>query len=575
VQFREHKARLTVAIGDYVANTAHVFEASLSGRFPATTVFADVPALLPALVKFPGESEWTASVGVDHAEEGAATHTRLEVSSDLRGIAIDLPAPMGKSAEAARPFRLGLDLPYAGQPFEATLADLVGVNGRLPGAGHAFAARIDFGSQAPAAPPAQGVVVGGRMPVLDVGAWIDLVERDAGGTTGGIVQGIDVRADDFVFADRHFDDMRLVVGGDASVTKIRLDGAAIAGSLDIPKVATEGHGVSARFERIHWPEAPPDSADSSAFTDIAPGSLPPLQLKVDDFQLGKASFGVAEFTSHPIANGMRVDTLKSQSPNVTMSASGDWTGSAKDNRSHLAITLDAQSLGHMMDALGFPGLIDGGTTRATIDAVWAGPPSAFALPKLDGTLAINVAEGRILDVEPGAGRIFGLFSLGEIRRRLSLDFSDFFQSGLSFNSITGTFRLGAGNAYTSDLTIKSPAADITVSGRTGLRTKDYDQLMVVVPHAGATLPIVGALAAGPVGAAAGLVMQGILNKPLGKAVGSRYQVTGSWEKPKITLLAREKTSGRKPKAGAEVPAASQGEALPPAEGTKSGLPAAP
>jgi uncharacterized protein YhdP len=235
---------------------------------------------------------------------------------------------------------------------------------------------------------------------------------------------------------------------------------------------------------------------------------------------------------------MQVDTLESQSPNVKMTARGDWTGGIIENRTNMSIELSAQSLGRMMDALGFPGLIDGGSTKATIDASWLGPPSAFALAKLDGTLGIDVAEGRILDVEPGAGRLFGLFSLTEIPRRLSLDFSDFFKSGLGFNSITGTFRLAGGNAYTDGLKIKSPAAEIVVSGRTGLRSKDYDQLMDVTPHAGATLPIVGALAAGPVGAAAGLVMQGLLNKPIGKAVARRYKVSGSWEKPQITQLAR-------------------------------------
>ncbi|MEO5558456.1 MAG: YhdP family protein [Dokdonella sp.] len=565
VQFREHTAKLSIAIGNYVADARHAFEAGLSGRFPAATVFADVPAVLPALGKFPGESEWRASVSVDDAT-GPGTHSRLVLNSDLRGTPIDLPAPLEKSADAVRPFQLSLDLPYAGQTFEATLGDLIAVNGRLPGAGRAFAARINFGTKMPAAPPAQGVVVSGSMPTLDVGAWIDLVERDAGGSTGGVVQEIDVRAADFVFADRHFDDMHLVVGGDATVTTIQLDGAAIAGNLEIPKSDASGRGVDARFERIHWPEAPPETSDSdsSAFANIAPASLPALRIKVDDFRLDKASFGSAEFRSHPIANGMQVDTLKSQSPNVSMTASGDWTGSARENSSRMAIELTAQNLGHMMDALGFPGLIDGGSTRATIDAAWLGPPSAFALPKLDGTLSIDVAEGRILDVEPGAGRIFGLFSLGEIRRRLSLDFSDFFQKGLSFNSIVGSFRLRGGNAYTDDLTIKSPAADIVVTGRTGLRAKDYDQLMVVNPHAGATLPIVGALAAGPVGAAAGLVIQGILNKPLGKAVGSRYQVTGSWDKPKILLLAREKATGarKKKKAGDETPAVVPDETLP-------------
>ena len=64
-----------------------------------------------------------------------------------------------------------------------------------------------------------------------------------------------------------------------------------------------------------------------------------------------------------------------------------------------------------------------------------------------------------------------------------------------------------------------PAADIVVSGRTGLRAKDYDQEMLVSPHASATLPLVGAIAAGPVGAAAGLVLQGVLGKAMGKARG--------------------------------------------------------
>ncbi|GAA0720558.1 YhdP family protein [Dokdonella soli] len=553
VGFRDRKAKLSIAIGGYAADPRHVFEATLAGRFPATTVFADVPVLLPMLTAFPGESAWTASVGVE-APAGGAVRSRLALDSDLRGTSIELPAPLAKAADVALPFHLDLDLPPAGQIFVAKLGDVLGVKGRVPGGGRPFAARVELGTAPPGEPPAQAVVIGGRTPRLDAGSWLERVEQDTG-STGSIVQAVDLRADDFLFANRHFSDMRLTVDNGVAATTVGLDGAAIAGRLEIPRTDLVGRGISAKFARIHWPETPADAQDSSAFADVAPASLPPLHLVVDDFQLGKASFGSAQFESHPIANGMSVDKLESQSPNITMKASGDWTGGAKDNHSRLSIELSAQNLGHMMDALGFPGLIDGGTTRATIDATWAGPPSAFALPKLDGVLDINVAEGRILDVEPGAGRIFGLFSLTEIPRRLSLDFSDFFQSGLSFNSIIGKFRLADGNAYTDGLTINSPAADIVVTGRTGLRAKDYDQRMAVSPHAGATLPIVGAIAAGPVGAAAGLVIQGILNKPLGMAMGLHYQVSGSWDKPKITLVSREKPGigNREPGAGKKKP----------------------
>ena len=50
----------------------------------------------------------------------------------------------------------------------------------------------------------------------------------------------------------------------------------------------------------------------------------------------------------------------------------------------------------------------------------------------------SLAGIRMLSAAGGAARVFGLLSLGEIPRRLSLDFSDIFRSGLSFNSITGT-----------------------------------------------------------------------------------------------------------------------------------------
>jgi len=554
VGFRQQPAKLSIAVGSYVGDASHAVEAKLDGRFPATTVFADVPDLLPALARFPGESAWTATFIVDGSADNAAGRKRLTLASDLRGIAIDLPAPFTKPADAAQPFELGLNLPFIGETFSATLGDLASARGRLPAPGKPFAARVTLSGQPTGNLPERGVAIDGHVPTFDAGGWLELVQMkpEGGGRSGGsLIQSIDLRIEDFTIADRSFGATHLLVGDDAGATELRLDGAGLSGVLRIPGQDIARQGVTARFDRFHWPESPPDAPDKSALPDVAPGALPPLHITVNDFMLGKASFGAAEFESHPTAEGMHIDKLESHSPNVSMTASGDWTGAAQNNRSHLRITLTAQNLGHMMDALGFPGLIDGGQATVEIDAIWPGPPSAFSLAKLEtGAITLKVAEGRILEVEPGAGRFFGLFSLSEIPRRLSLDFSDFFRSGLSFNSITGTFGLDKGNAYTSNLLIKSPAADIAISGRTGLRAKDYDQEMVVTPHTGATLPIVGAIAAGPVGAAAGLVLQGVLGKGMGKAMGSHYRVTGSWDKPQITLISREKGNGKR-ESGAE------------------------
>lgn len=540
--YRERPVVGQLAIGNAVADPRNVLEAGVGGRFPVTTVFADVPVILPALTRVTGESEWRVDVDIESDANGGRKW--LALGSDLGGTTIDLPAPLGKDAATTLPFALKLELPYDGKSFDASLGNVVALNARLPDGLRPFAANLQFGAREAAAAPAQGVTIGGRATSFDAGGWIDLA-RAGSGSGSGVLNGIDLGIDDFLIGSRGFGPMQLTVGEDASGTRIGLDGEAVAGRLLIPSQDLARKGITAEFRHIHWPDPPestpgmPPEDEVGALDGADPANMPPLHVKVDDFRLGNASFGSAELESQAIPGGMRIERIETRSPNITMKAHGDWTGRAGTTRSKLTIELSAQDLGQMMGALGFPGVLEGGTTRATIDASWPGPPSAFALSRLDGTLAVDVGEGRFPDMEPGAGRLFGLLSLTEIPRRLTLDFSDFFRSGLSFNSIKGRFTLRDGNAWTDGVAINSPAADILVTGRTGLRTKDYDQQMTVSPRAGAALPVVGAIAGGPVGAAAGLVIQGILHKPLGRVIQMRYRVGGSWDEPKITEIDRE------------------------------------
>ena len=129
-------------------------------------------------------------------------------------------------------------------------------------------------------------------------------------------------------------------------------------------------------------------------------------------------------------------------------------------------------------------------------------------------------------------------------------FRDFFKSGFSFDSIEGLFTLKDGDAFTKDLLVKGPAADIKVNGRTGLKAKDYDQTMDVTPHVGSTFVIGGALVGGPVGAGVGALLHGILKGAINDVARVRYSVTGSWEKPVITEVAKEtraRTRSHKPR----------------------------
>ena len=126
----------------------------------------------------------------------------------------------------------------------------------------------------------------------------------------------------------------------------------------------------------------------------------------------------------------------------------------------------------------------------------------------------------------------------ELPRRLTLDFRDLFQTGMSFDRIEGRFQIADGNAWTENLTVRGPAADILIIGRTGLASRDYDQQVMVAPHVSGVLPVLGGLAAGPVGAAAGFLAQGMVQQggDIEKTSRVHYSIAGSWEKPVVARL---------------------------------------
>ena len=119
-----------------------------------------------------------------------------------------------------------------------------------------------------------------------------------------------------------------------------------------------------------------------------------------------------------------------------------------------------------------------------------------------------------------------------------LDFTDLVGEGFNFERVAGNFVLDNGNAYTNDLVVDGPAARIDISGRVGLVARDYDQLITVTPYLESSLPLAGAIAGGPVGAAAAIVAGKLLEGKIGlnEAARKQYTVMGSWDAPEVTQI---------------------------------------
>ena len=547
-RFRAVPGTLALAAGTDTGSPQHLFQASFSGRFDAATLLQGIGALQPYVPRLIGSAPVTLGVQVDKAGTGQPATRTLSVDSDLQGMRVDLPAPLDKPGSASLPLHLRIGFPFAGASLDGTLGaaaggtPLLSAVARLPAAaGDGLALSLGLGAAPPPPLPtgaAGGLALAGSTPLLDVSGWATVGAGRGSGPRWPLSGSVDA-ADALLFG-RAFKNLHLKLTSDAQGLQVEAAGPALIGSLSLPDDLARA-GISADLKRLYWPA---EGGSTEAGTPVLPAptavvdpaALPPLHLSVADFHLGDARFGAAHFESTPIAGGMRIEQLVSKSPNVAMVAHGTWTGDAQLNRTQMVIEFTAADLGRMLGALGYQNLVGGGRTVAHLDASWPGAPSAFALDALDGTLKIDVTEGRILEVKPGAGRLLGLFSITELPRRLAFDFGDVFRKGFAFDSIKGQFTMDNGNAVTHDLEIRGPAADIKVNGRTGLRAHDYDQTVSVYPKVGSTLPVIGAVTGGPVGAVAGLALQGLLGSGLSQASGTTYKVTGSWDKPVIVKI---------------------------------------
>ncbi len=539
VGFADTLATLNIAVGDYTSDSADLAEASLRGRFDAAALAGSNERSRWLRPWFAGESDWNLQLTVPREQTDAEAKPVLRIRSDLLGTAITLPAPLRKAREERLALDLRLGLPLEASSLDLALGRLLRLHGRVDDAS-GFNGFAVFGDVPDPGVPEHGLRLAGQIPVLDAAAWGSAIGNTAGASDLEL-ESADLFAGELNLLGRRFRETGVRMRRSAEQIELGLSGAALEGSVLLPLDGIGHKGVTARFQRLVWPVSDDvDAMDASAASgSFAPASVPPLHLESVDTRFGDARLGSVWLETWPTASGMHIERFDAHSDALDLKAKGDWELLGAAERTSVNLDFSSHDAGNLLESLGFSRLIAGGSTHGQLQLTWPGAPGAFDWGGADGKLEFGIEQGRVLEVDPGAGRIFGLLNLTEIPRRLALDFSDFFKSGFAFNRMAGAFDIHKGDAVTDAFRIDAPSATIRISGRTGLKARDYDQTMEVLPKAGSVLPALGAIAAGPAGAAVGAVAQAVLRQPLQEMTRATYRVTGSWIEPKIELVERD------------------------------------
>jgi uncharacterized protein (TIGR02099 family) len=522
---------------------------SLEGPLQLFDRFIDKDSFLGEATS--GSSDWQVLVEIRGIpERGKDANVGVTVTSDLVGTAIDLPAPFGKRPESVRQLTIVEDRVGGTESMlRLNYSDLVkGLLVLVPGAQGLELQKgaITVGGKTPALPDSKQLLFSGHLDRFRLSDWQP--QAGIGGSGGGggdaaaaVPLAFVISVDELEVLGHELDNVSLVMKPSGSHWEIRADGPDVAGDITLTSNAAGLDKVTMTLERLALKSAGGQEQQSHSVNDTTPSDFPDLQIITRQLVYDDKELGLFEIKAYKQPDDMYyLERVVLASELLSVHMSGNWQMEHGEQLSSIDLEISEGEMEPLMELFGYQKNIGGGTLSGSMRIAWPGPPWAFSPPVTEGKVKIRITDGQLLDVEPGkAGRMLGLLSLNELPRRLSLDFSDLFAKGFSFDEISGSFVIDDGNAYTNDLLVEGPAAKIEISGRIGLVDQDYDELVTVIPYVKTGIPLAGTLAGGPaVGAVllvAGTLLEGKLGS-LNRIAKKQYSVTGPWEDPVIEKL---------------------------------------
>lgn len=420
---------------------------------------------LPILAAASGVTPWQAQLDIC-AEAGCQ---RLEVRSDLEGVALELPGILAKSAAQKAPLQLALQL--------APEVSVAALDLRLPADGIA-------------------PLTVAAAPSAERGLRLQLNHPQLIGevTPAGPGQPLLL-----------------------NLEHLQLD--ALMPDAVIAEDSTDGKAAAA--------------------VDSLSGQLPATRVRIRDLWFAQKPLGDWRFDLEPEVGRLRVRNLEAHSEQLLVRGEADWV-QGRDSHTALTLKLVGDDLGQLLKSWGYGQSLETHKVDATLQLQWPGAPWQFDLARLDGEFQFSTDETRLIETADSTNilRIFGILNFNSLARRLRLDFSDLLKKGVTFDRISGHYRLNKGVAKTLEpLRMEGPSANMTLNGQVDLVAEQLDNTVEVTLPITSNAPLAAILLGAPQVAGAVFVIDKLIGDKLERFSTLKYRLTGHWDDPQLELQA--------------------------------------
>ncbi len=502
----------------------------------------------------PAEGVTAVTVGINVASEVA-----VDIESDLEGVAVDLPLPWGKPAEARAPLKVSWrDREWAA--WEVFWFGRASALTDTPEAG-SMSAILDLTPrtrplQWPLLAPDPGVRVTGFLPSLDPSDWQNTLASfptEVGPSAPAVtIDALEIG--------------RLLWRGEelgALSLNANLEGEALYAGFELPwlrgqfqqitsaPVSDSAAALQTSLERElrieyldlqglpqvseQWAEraAPPDPEGALG------AWMRQLHVSAEGIHRADTELGDLDLTIDYMAGEgwqFREVTGNFLGINWLPKTRMIWQSGDEGESTRLSLAAELQDMATSLALIGVAPLVETQRGRLDADWQWPGSPADFELTAMSGDMELEMEAGSFVTANAeatGALRLLSLLNLSGLFRRANMN--QLFDPGVTFDSAGGSFNFSQGDLRIPDFSIEGSGGYFSFSSDIDLVTETLDGELVVTLPLVENIPWVAALAGGLPVAAGTYLISKVFEDQVNQLSSGVYAVSGDLDNPEVAF----------------------------------------
>ncbi|WP_334030577.1 YhdP family protein [Alteromonas sp. P256] len=499
-----------------------------------------------------GETQWQTSVDLTLAKDSFSY--AAELTADLTATQSILPAPFETPAGTSLPLYIKSSGDRQASNVTATLGDDIRFTGTLPHQEMQFSrAHLALG-ESDIANIGTGFSIAANLESANVAEWFTTVsmltsggqknrndksnsKSNGKGNIFGTPSRIFAKTAELTFAGHTIKNVQMNAQERNEDWLLDIGSAAARGTVRVNgDLAQQGIEINADYLNLPKPGDSVQQTKSDPF-ELDPRSLPPMYFYCEScvfhgIDLGKITVDIAKTN-----NGLHARQLMIRSPETDVTATGFWHYVNGAIETSIEGSLTSPDVGQMLKEFEIESGIKDSEADVAFNFSWQNSPMDFQLGKLQGDVEWSLSDGYLTELSDQGSRIFTLFSLNSLVRKLSLDFRDVFAKGFFYDDMGGTLNIVDGRAYTDDTLIDGGAGEIEITGLTDLGTGGLNYNVSFAPNVTGNLPFLVYFLATPPTALAAIAIDQVLTSA--KVISNvNYRVTGTISEPKFDEVDR-------------------------------------